>query len=99
MICAPLLGRIADRLGRRLILNWCLVGFAVANLLTAMAPSFAWLLAARVFARRDDRGRLALSLRAGRRGCAAGAARATWMAMAVSGLLCSLSFGARHWER
>jgi predicted MFS family arabinose efflux permease len=93
MICAPLLGRIADRLGRRLILNWCLVGFAVANLLTAMAPSFAWLLAARVFAGAMTAG-VSPSVYALVGEAAPPARRATWMAMAVSGLLCSLSFGA-----
>jgi len=93
MICAPLLGQIADRVGRRLMLSWCLVGFAVANLLTAAAPSLMWLLAARVVAGAMTAG-VSPSIYALVGEGAPPARRATWMAMAVSGLLCSLSFGA-----
>src|ERR1700730_1120505 len=50
MLCAPLLGHLADRMGRRPMLSCCLVGFAAANLLTALAPSLGWLLAARFIA-------------------------------------------------
>ena len=50
MISAPLLGHLADRIGRRRMLTFCLFGFASANLLTASAANFAWLLAARLFA-------------------------------------------------
>jgi predicted MFS family arabinose efflux permease len=93
MICAPLLGRIADRIGRRLMLSWCLVGFAVANLLTAMAPSFGLLLVARVVAGATAAG-VSPSIYALVGESAPPARRASWMATAVSGLLCSLSFGA-----
>jgi predicted MFS family arabinose efflux permease len=93
MICAPLLGQIADRIGRRLMLSWCLVGFAAANLLTAMAPNFGWLLAARVVAGAMTAG-VSPSIYALVGESAPPARRASWMAMAVSGLLCSLSFGA-----
>jgi predicted MFS family arabinose efflux permease len=93
MICAPLLGRIADRMGRRLMLSWCLVGFAVANLLTAMAPGFGLLLVARVVAGATAAG-VSPSIYALVGESAPPARRATWMATAVSGLLCSLSFGA-----
>ena len=92
MISAPLLGQVADRVGRRPMLSWCLVGFAAANLLTAAAPDFGWLLAARIIA-----GALAAGVSpsvyalVGER--APPARRASWMAIAVSGLLCSLSFG------
>ena len=50
MVAAPFLGQMADRVGRRRMLSCCLVGFAAANLMTAAAPSFAWLLAARIIA-------------------------------------------------
>ena len=50
MICAPLLGRIADRAGRRLMVSRRFVGLAAANLMTTAAPSLLWLLAARVVA-------------------------------------------------
>ena len=50
MISAPLLGHLADRIGRRRMLTFCLFGFASANLLTASAANFAWLLSARLFA-------------------------------------------------
>jgi predicted MFS family arabinose efflux permease len=93
MICAPLLGRIADRIGRRVMLSWCLVGFAVANLLTAMAPSFGLLLVARVVAGATAAG-VSPSIYALVGESAPPTRRATWMATAVSGLLCSLSFGA-----
>jgi MFS transporter, DHA1 family, putative efflux transporter len=93
MICAPLLGRVADQVGRRLMLLWCLVGFAVANLLTAMAPDFFWLLAARVVAGAMTAG-VSPSVYALVGESAPPARRASWMAIAVSGLLCSLSFGA-----
>ena len=92
MFAAPLLGQAADRLGRRRVLSFCLVGFAAANLLTAAAPSFAWLLAARVFAGVATAG-VSPSIYALVGESAPPARRASWMAIAVSGLLCSLSFG------
>jgi predicted MFS family arabinose efflux permease len=93
MICAPLLGRVADQVGRRLMLLWCLVGFAIAKILTAMAPSFFWLLVARVIAGAATAG-VSPSVYALVGESAPPARRASWMAFAVSGLLCSLSFGA-----
>jgi len=93
MISAPLLGQLADRVGRRMMLSWCLVGFAAANILTAMAPSFGWLLAARVVAGAMAAG-VSPSVYALVGESAPPARRASWMAMTVSGLLCSLSFGA-----
>ena len=48
MITAPLLGHLADRIGRRRMLTCCLFGFALANLLTASAANFTWLLLARL---------------------------------------------------
>lgn len=93
MVCAPVMGRIADRIGRRVMLGWCLTGFAAANLATAAAPSFAWLLAARVVAGAMTAG-VSPSVYALVGESAPPARRASWMAIAVSGLLCSLSLGA-----
>ncbi|HWB48460.1 MAG TPA: MFS transporter [Stellaceae bacterium] len=93
MVVAPLLGQLADRLGRRPMLTGCLAGFAAANLLTAAAPSFGWLLAARALAGAATAG-VSPSVYALVGESAPPARRATWMALAVSGLLCSLSFGA-----
>lgn len=93
MICAPLLGRIADRAGRRLMLSCCLAGFAAANLMTAASPGLLWLIAARIVAGAMTAG-VSPSIYALVGESAPPARRASWMAMAVSGLLCSLSFGA-----
>jgi predicted MFS family arabinose efflux permease len=93
MICAPLLGQVADRIGRRRMLSYCLVGFAAANLLTVAAPSVGWLLAARIIAGATTAG-VSPAVYALVGEAAPPARRASWMALAVSGLLCSLSFGA-----
>lgn len=93
MISAPLLGHLADRIGRRRMLTCCLFGFALANLLTASAANFAWLLAARLFAGAAAAG-VSPSLYALVSGLAPPDRRATWLALVVSGLLVSLSLGA-----
>jgi len=92
MVSAPAFGRIADRHGRRRVMTWSLVAFAAANLLTAVAPSFATLLAARVFAGLTAAG-ISPSVYALVGEAAPPARRATWMGIAVSGLLLSLSIG------
>lgn len=48
IIVAPIIGVMADRLGRRLVLTPCLVAFAVFGLLSALAPSFEVLLLLRL---------------------------------------------------
>jgi predicted MFS family arabinose efflux permease len=93
MVCAPLMGHVADRWGRRPLLTWSLVAFAAANLATAAAPSLAWLLAARVIAGATTAG-VSPSIYALVGESAPPERRATWMAIAVSGLLVSLSVGA-----
>ena len=93
MLSAPLLGQIADRVGRRRMLCICLCGFAAANLLTAASPNFTCLLAARIAAGALTAG-VSPSVYALVGESAPPARRATWMAIAVSGLLCSLCFGA-----
>jgi predicted MFS family arabinose efflux permease len=93
MIAAPFLGGLADRVGRRRILCFCLSGFALANLLSGTAAGFAWLISWRVAAGAAAAGVTPLVY------AAVGEAapperRATWMALAVSGLLLALSVGA-----
>jgi predicted MFS family arabinose efflux permease len=93
MISAPLLGHLADRIGRRRMLTCCLIGFASANLLTASATNFTWLLSARLLAGAAAAG-VSPSLYALVSGLAPPDRRATRLALVVSGLLLSLSLGA-----
>ena len=93
MLSAPLLGYIADRIGRRQTLTYCLCAFSVANLLTAIAGNLAWLLAARLIAGATAAG-VSPSLYALIGSAAPSNRRGSWLAIVVSGLLMSLSFGA-----
>lgn len=93
MVVAPILGHAADRLGRGRMLLWCLLGFGAANLLTASAPSFAWLLAARLLAGTAAAG-ISPAIYAVIGDAAPPDRRATWMAIVVSGLLSALAVGA-----
>ena len=93
MISAPLLGHLADRIGRQRMLTCCLFGFALANLLTAAAANLALLLLARLFAGAAAAG-VSPSLYALVSGLAPPDRRATWLALVVSGLLVSLLLGA-----
>lgn len=92
MVTAPALGQVADRFGRVRVLTCCLVIFAAANGLTALAGSFAWLIAARVIAGAAAAG-ITPSLYALVGEAAPAGRRATWLGVAVSGLLLSLSIG------
>jgi len=49
-VCAPLWGRLSDRVGRRPVLLGTIAGTALAMLATGLAPSLAWLFAARCVA-------------------------------------------------
>ena len=93
MISAPLLGHLADRIGRRRMLTCCLIAFASANLLTASAANFTWLLLARLLAGAAAAG-VSPSLYALVSSLAPPDRRATRLALVVSGLLLSLSLGA-----
>jgi predicted MFS family arabinose efflux permease len=93
MISAPLFGYVSDRFGRRRVLICCLLAFCAANLLTAAASNLSALLAARLFA-----GAVAGGVSPAIYTLVSGAAptdrRATWLALAVSGLLAALALGA-----
>ena len=49
-VCAPLWGRLSDRVGRRTVLLGTIAGTAVALLGVGLAPSLVWLFAARIAA-------------------------------------------------
>ncbi|MGW7271782.1 MFS transporter [Streptomyces sp. NPDC054864] len=93
IVGAPALGRLGDRRGRRSVLCWSLLLFAVANLATALAPGYPALIVARVVAGVAAAGTgptvYALS------GAAAPPARrGTHLAIVGSGLLSALWAGA-----
>lgn len=93
MVGAPLFGHISDQVGRRRILVCSLLAFALANLLTALAATLPSLLAVRLFAGAAAAG-ISPSVYALVGGAAPRQRRATWSALAVSGLLVSLAIGA-----
>jgi predicted MFS family arabinose efflux permease len=93
VLSAPPLGHVADRVGRGRVLTWSLCAFGAANLLTAIAGNFTWLLAARIFAGAAAAG-VSPSIYALAGSSAPPDRRATRLAIVVSGLLMSLSFGA-----
>jgi predicted MFS family arabinose efflux permease len=93
MVSAPLLGHVADCIGRRRTLTCCLLAFAAANLATASAGSFAWLLAARLISGAAAAGVSPAIYALVGVGAPLGR-RATWLALVTSGLLASLSLGA-----
>src|SRR6516225_5854187 len=93
MVSAPLFGHFSDRIGKRRVLICCLLAFGTANLLTASATEFPWLLALRLFAGAAAAG-VSPSIYALVGDAAPPHRRATWLAMTVSGLLVSLALGA-----
>ncbi|PJJ84678.1 TCR/Tet family MFS transporter [Mucilaginibacter auburnensis] len=48
--CAPLIGNLSDRFGRRPVLLCSLVGFGIDYLFSAFAPTIAWLFVGRIVA-------------------------------------------------
>jgi MFS transporter, DHA1 family, tetracycline resistance protein len=49
-LCAPLIGNLSDRYGRRPILLCSLLGFGIDYIFLALAPSYGWLFIGRVIA-------------------------------------------------
>jgi DHA1 family tetracycline resistance protein-like MFS transporter len=49
-VCAPVIGNLSDRYGRRPVLLFSLVGFGIDYLFLALAPSYGWLFIGRVIA-------------------------------------------------
>jgi DHA1 family tetracycline resistance protein-like MFS transporter len=49
-ICAPLIGNLSDRFGRRPILLCSLLGFGIDYIFLALAPDYGWLFVGRVIA-------------------------------------------------
>ncbi len=49
-LCAPVVGALSDRFGRRPVLLLSLFGFALDYIFTAFAPSLSWLFAGRIIA-------------------------------------------------
>ena len=93
MMSAPLLGHLADRVGRRRVLICSLLVVAAANLLTVLATNLPSLLAARLLAGSAAAG-VSPSIYALVGDAAPPDRRATWLALVVSGLLASLALGA-----
>lgn len=92
MLSAPLLGHFADRVGRARVLTCCLCAFGTANLLTAFAGNFTWLLITRLAAGAAAAG-VSPSVYALIGASAPTEQRASRLAIVVSGLLMSLSLG------
>ncbi len=49
-ICAPAVGNLSDKYGRRPVLLFSLLGFGVDYIILALSPSYGWLFAGRVIA-------------------------------------------------
>src|SRR5882757_510118 len=47
-VCAPILGNLSDKYGRRPVLLFSLLGFGIDYLFLAMAPTYGWLFVGRV---------------------------------------------------
>lgn len=49
-LCAPVLGNLSDKYGRRPVLLFSLFGFGIDYLFLALAPTFGWLIVGRIIA-------------------------------------------------
>ena len=49
-LCAPILGNLSDKYGRRPVLLFSLFGFGIDYLFLALAPTYGWLFAGRIIA-------------------------------------------------
>jgi len=93
LVGGPSFGSLADRTSRSRVLGIGLAVFALANLATALASSFAMLLAVRALAGLAASG-VTPSVYALVGGAAPPAKRAMWLAVVTSGLLTALITGA-----
>ncbi|NBE50762.1 MFS transporter [Streptomyces boluensis] len=93
LVTAPLLGRLADRVGRRRVLVVSLLLFSVANVATALAPNYPLLVVARVVAGVAAAG-TGPTVYALASATAPANRRATHLALVGSGLLSALWAGA-----
>ncbi|MEU6480356.1 MFS transporter [Streptomyces sp. NPDC047017] len=93
IVGAPLIGSVADRVDRRLVLVGGLLLFTVANLATAFAPNYPVLLLTRVLAGLAS-GAANPAVYAATAVMAPDAKRGRWLAVVSSGLLSSLALGA-----
>jgi len=93
MLGAPVMGNVADRFGRRKTLISCMLVFAFGNWLTAIAPDFAWLLAARTITGAAAAGMSPL-IYAEIGEAAPPARRASWLAINATGVLSAIFLGA-----
>jgi predicted MFS family arabinose efflux permease len=93
LVGGPSFGSLADRTSRMRVLSIGLAAFALANLATALAPSFAVLLVVRALAGLAASG-ITPSVYALVGSAAPPAKRAMWLAVVTSGLLTALITGA-----
>ena len=92
-INAPIFGYLSDRFGQKRVLTCALLSFGAANLMTATAANWICLLAARFLAGAASAG-ISPTIYALVASAAPPDRRATWLAVAVSGLLVSFAIGA-----
>src|SRR5215471_4293237 len=92
-INAPIFGYLSDRFGQKRVLICALLSFGAANLMTATAANWICLLAARFLAGAASAG-ISPTIYALVASAAPPDRRATWLAVAVSGLLVSFAIGA-----
>jgi predicted MFS family arabinose efflux permease len=93
VIAAPVFGRLADRAGRHQLLTWCLIAFAVTNLLTSEARDLPMMLVARALCGVAASG-VTPSIYALVGAAAPTGRRGTWIGILVTGLLLSLTISA-----
>jgi predicted MFS family arabinose efflux permease len=93
VVAAPIFGQLADRIGRRRVLTWCLMVFSAANLLTAAAHGLPALMAARLLCGIAAAG-ITPSIYVLTGNAAPAGHRGTWIAIVLTGLLSSLPLGA-----
>jgi predicted MFS family arabinose efflux permease len=93
VVAAPIFGHLADRVGRRRVLTWCLVIFSAANLLTAAVHNLPAMMAARLLCGIAAAG-ITPSIYVLTGTAAPVGQRGTWIAIVLTGLLSSLPLGA-----